>query len=35
MYGKTCNLRTLSREYDCLALANIVTKKALMLLLGN
>ena len=26
MYGKSCNLRTLIREYDCLA--NIGTKKA-------
>ena len=34
MYGKkNCNLRTLSREYDCLA--NIGTKEAFMSLLGN
>ena len=33
MYGKNCNLRTLSREYDCLA--KIGTKEAFTLLLGN
>ena len=31
MYGKNCNLRTLSREYDCLA--HIGTKEAFTLLL--
>ena len=30
---KNCNLRTLSREYDCLA--KIGTKEAFTLLLGN
>ena len=33
MGGKNCNLRTLSREYDCLA--KIGTKEAFTLLLGN
>ena len=33
MYGKNCNLRTLSHEYDCLA--KIGTKEAFTLLLGN
>ena len=33
MYGKNCNLRTLSREYDCLA--KIGTKEAFTLLLEN
>ena len=32
MYGKNCNLRTLSREYDCLA--KFGTKEAFTLLLG-
>ena len=33
MYGKNCNLWTLSGEYDCLAI--IGTKKAFRLLLEN
>ena len=33
MYGKNCNLRTLNREYDCLA--KIGTKETFTLLLGN
>ena len=33
MYGKNCNLRTLSREYNCLA--KIGTKEALTLFLRN
>ena len=33
MYGKNCNMKTLSREYDCLA--KIGTKEAFTLLLGN
>jgi len=33
MYGKNCNLRTLSLEYDCLA--KIGTKEVITLLLRN
>ena len=33
MYGKNCDLRTLSHEYNCLA--NIGTKKVFTLLLEN
>ena len=33
MYGKKCNLRTLSREYDCLA--KIGTKEAVHVVTGK
>ena len=33
MYGKKCNLRTLNREYDCLA--KIGTKEAFFVITGK